>query len=33
VSLRDDAPLLNAYLTYLEADVTPFITPGHKGRA
>ncbi|MGD0983150.1 MAG: aminotransferase class V-fold PLP-dependent enzyme [Acidimicrobiales bacterium] len=30
--LRDEARLLNAYLTYLESDATPFITPGHKGR-
>jgi lysine decarboxylase len=32
VSLRDDAPLLNGYLSYLESKATPFITPGHKGR-
>ena len=31
--LRVDAPLLDGYLSYLESDATPFITPGHKGRA
>jgi lysine decarboxylase len=30
--LRADAPLLDGYLSYLESDATPFITPGHKGR-
>ena len=31
--LRDNAPLLDGYLSYLESNSTPFITPGHKGRA
>ena len=30
--LRADAPLLDAYLDYLEKDVTPFHTPGHKNQ-
>jgi len=33
LNLRADAPLLNGYLSYLESSPTPFITPGHKGRA
>ena len=31
--LRDDAPVLNGYLSFRESDPTPFTTPGHKGRA
>ena len=31
--LRHSAPLLDAYLTYFEADHTPFTIPGHKQRA
>ena len=31
--LRRSAPLLDAYLTYFEADHTPFTIPGHKQRA
>ena len=31
--LRGSAPLLDAYLTYFEADHTPFTIPGHKQRA
>ncbi len=31
--LRDNAPLLDGYLSYLDSNSTPFITPGHKGRA
>ena len=31
--LRDSAPLLDAYLSYFEADHTPFTIPGHKQRA
>ncbi len=31
--LRGDAPLLDAYLTHLDAGRTPFTIPGHKGRA
>jgi lysine decarboxylase len=30
--LRRSAPLLDAYLTYFEADHTPFTIPGHKQR-
>lgn len=30
--LRADAPLLDAYLGYLERDVVPFHTPGHKNQ-
>ncbi|MGD1012274.1 MAG: aminotransferase class V-fold PLP-dependent enzyme [Acidimicrobiales bacterium] len=33
VSLRDDAPLLDGYLKFLESAPTPFTTPGHKQRA
>ena len=32
LELRNDAPLLDAYLQYLERDVTPFHTPGHKNQ-
>ncbi len=32
LSLRADAPLLDAYLRALEADRHPFTIPGHKGR-
>lgn len=32
-SLRDSAPLLDAYLTYLESQHLPFTIPGHKQRA
>ena len=32
LALRNDAPLLDAYLKSLERDVTPFHTPGHKNR-
>jgi lysine decarboxylase len=31
--LRQSAPLLDAYLSYFEADHTPFTIPGHKQRA
>ena len=31
--LRRSAPLLDAYLSYFEADHTPFTIPGHKQRA
>lgn len=31
--LRHSAPLLDAYLSYIEADHTPFTIPGHKQRA
>ncbi len=31
--LRHSAPLLDAYLSYFEADHTPFTIPGHKQRA
>jgi arginine decarboxylase len=30
--LRADAPLLDAYLTFLDRSKTPFTIPGHKGR-
>jgi lysine decarboxylase len=33
IELRKSAPLLDAYLTYFEADHTPFTIPGHKQRA
>jgi lysine decarboxylase len=33
LALRGDAPLLDAYLAYLEAPGTPFCIPGHKQRA
>jgi lysine decarboxylase len=32
-SLRDSAPLLDAYLAYFETKRTPFTVPGHKQRA
>ena len=32
-SLRDSAPLLDAYLSYFESARTPFTVPGHKQRA
>jgi lysine decarboxylase len=32
-SLRDSAPLLDAYLSYFEVARTPFTIPGHKQRA
>jgi len=32
LGLRSDAPLLDGYLTYLETEVTPLHTPGHKTR-
>ena len=32
LGLRDDAPLLDGYLNYLRSAVTPFTTPGHKGK-
>ena len=32
-SLRDSAPLLDAYLSYFESARTPFTIPGHKQRA
>ena len=32
-SLRDSAPLLDAYLSYFEHKRTPFTIPGHKQRA
>ncbi|MEI7659699.1 MAG: aminotransferase class V-fold PLP-dependent enzyme [Actinomycetes bacterium] len=32
-SLRDSAPLLDAYLSYFESQRTPFTIPGHKQRA
>ena len=32
-SLRDSAPLLDAYLSYFETKRTPFTVPGHKQRA
>ena len=32
-SLRDSAPLLDAYLSYFERARTPFTIPGHKQRA
>jgi lysine decarboxylase len=32
LALRGDAPLLDAYLAYLEAPGTPFCIPGHKQR-
>ena len=32
-SLRDSAPLLDAYLSYFESTRTPFTIPGHKQRA
>ena len=32
-SLRDSAPLLDAYLSYFESKRTPFTIPGHKQRA
>lgn len=31
--LRDNAPLLDAYLAYFESSRTPFTIPGHKQRA
>ena len=31
--LRDNAPLLDAYLAYFESKQTPFTIPGHKQRA
>ena len=31
--LRSSAPLLDAYLSYFESDLTPFTIPGHKQRA
>jgi len=31
--LRASAPLLDAYLSYFEGDLTPFTIPGHKQRA
>ena len=31
--LRDNAPLLDAYLSYFESSRTPFTIPGHKQRA
>ena len=31
--LRSSAPLLDAYLSYFEGDLTPFTIPGHKQRA
>ena len=31
--LRDNAPLLDAYLTYFESARTPFTIPGHKQKA
>ena len=31
--LRQSAPLLDSYLSYFEADHTPFTIPGHKQRA
>ncbi len=33
VELRESAPLLDSYLSYFEADHTPFTIPGHKQRA
>jgi lysine decarboxylase len=30
--LREDAPLLDGWLDFRAADVTPFGTPGHKQR-
>lgn len=30
--LRDDAPLLDAWLRFQEEDPTPFTIPGHKQR-
>ena len=33
MKLRANAPVLDGYLSYLESEATPFITPGHKGRA
>ena len=32
-ALREDAPLLDAYLSYFEVTRTPFTIPGHKQRA
>lgn len=32
LGLRADAPLLDGYLDYLRGPITPFTTPGHKGR-
>jgi lysine decarboxylase len=32
-ALREDAPLLDAYLSYFEVARTPFTIPGHKQRA
>ncbi|MFZ0324565.1 MAG: DegT/DnrJ/EryC1/StrS family aminotransferase [Actinomycetes bacterium] len=32
LGLRGDAPLLDGYLSYLESEVTPLHTPGHKTR-
>lgn len=32
LGLRADAPLLDAYLSALDADRSPFTVPGHKGR-
>ena len=32
-SLRDSAPLLDAYLSYFESKRQPFTIPGHKQRA
>jgi len=32
-ALREDAPLLDAYLRYFEVARTPFTIPGHKQRA
>ena len=32
-SLRSSAPLLDSYLSYLELENQPFMTPGHKQRA
>ena len=31
--IRSHAPLLDAYLTYLDTDSRPFTIPGHKQRA
>ena len=31
--LRDNAPLLDAYLAYFENSGTPFTIPGHKQKA
>ena len=32
-SLRDDAPLLDGWLSFRESQATPWTTPGHKGRS